>query len=69
MIGSLTESAYVQLAGGGVACIDLGYPSRYTHTAAELCDVRDLSGLKDLLVEALGQIDAGFSLDRDRYEP
>ncbi len=66
-IGALTETSYVQLVGKGVACIDMGFPARYTHSALEVCDLVDLSALTQLLIEALDGIDATFSLDRDDY--
>ncbi len=66
-IGALTDSSYVQLINGGVACIDLGFPARYTHSALEVCDVADLAGLARLLVAGLTGIDGGLSLDRDDY--
>jgi putative aminopeptidase FrvX len=66
-IGALTETSYVQLVGKGVACIDMGFPARYTHSALEVCDLADLEGLTRLLVAALRRIDAQFSLDRDDY--
>jgi putative aminopeptidase len=57
-IGALTETSYVQLVGKGVACIDMGFPARYTHSALEVCDLSDLEGLTRLLVAALRRIDA-----------
>lgn len=48
-MGALTETAYVQLEGGGIACLDVGFPMRYSHTSAEICDLRDLSALARLL--------------------
>lgn len=68
-IGVLTDSSYVQLVDAGVACIDLGFPMRYSHSALEVCDVNDLVGLTRLLVAGIQRIDSGFSLDRDDYEP
>ena len=65
--GVLTETSYVQLVGGGVACIDVGFPCRHTHSANEMCDLADLEALADLLVTALPMIDADFTLDRDAY--
>ena len=65
--GALTETSYVQLVGHGVACIDMGFPARYTHSALEVCDLADLEGLTALLLAALASIDAKFSLDRDGY--
>ena len=66
-IGGLTETSYVQLVGAGVACIDMGFPCRYTHSALEVCDLGDLEQLTLLLIAALPKIDAKFSLDRDDY--
>jgi len=65
--GALTDSAYVQLIGEGVACIDVCFPCRYTHTALEMCDLGDLENLTRLLVAALLRIDKNFNLDRDLY--
>ena len=66
-VGALTDSSYVQGLKEGVACIDLGFPTRYTHSALEVCDLRDLEALTKLVVNGLCRISAGFSLDRDRY--
>lgn len=63
--GVLTETSYVQLVGNGVACIDVGFPCRYTHSSLEMCDLNDLCSLAQLLVSALPMIDGNFSLDRD----
>jgi putative aminopeptidase len=64
-VGALTETSYVQLVGGGIATIDVGFPMRYSHSALEVCDLRDLEQLARLLVSAIASIDASFSLDRD----
>lgn len=63
--GALTDSSYVQLVGGGVASIDIGFPMRYSHSSLEVCDLNDLAELTQLLIAAIGRIDSGFSLDRD----
>ena len=63
--GALTDSSYVQLVGTGVACIDMCFPCRYTHTALEQCDLRDLAGLSRLMVASISRMASGFSLDRD----
>lgn len=65
--GALTDSAYVQLVGGGVASIDVGFPMRYSHSSLEVCDLGDLEQLTRLLVESISTIDGKFSLDRDDY--
>ena len=66
-VGALTDSSYVQGVREGIACIDLGFPTRYTHSSLEVCDLRDLEALTKLLVNGLCRINADFSLDRDRY--
>jgi putative aminopeptidase len=66
-IGALTETSYVQLVGAGVAAIDLGFPMRYSHSSLEVSALSDLEGLTRLLIEGIGRIDAGFSLDPDDY--
>ncbi|MCB1380170.1 MAG: M42 family metallopeptidase [Alphaproteobacteria bacterium] len=63
--GALTETSYVQLVGKGVACIDLGFPTRYTHSALEVCDIADLEGLTRLIAAAVEAIGSDFSLERD----
>ena len=66
-VGALTETSYVQLVGKGVACIDLGFPARYTHSALEVCDYGDLEKMTNLLFASIKSIDSSFSLDRDDY--
>lgn len=51
--GILTDASYVQLYGKGVPVIDLGFPCRYTHTAAELCSTNDLESLACLVEKIL----------------
>ncbi len=52
--GALTETSYVQLAGTGVACLDLGFPMRYSHSALEVADLADLTGLTRLVAAIAG---------------
>lgn len=66
-VGVLTDASYVQLACGGVATIDVGFPLRYSHAPAEVCDLADLAALSRLLEAALGRIGPGFTLDRDAH--
>lgn len=68
-MGVLTDNSYVQMVHHGVACIDLGFPMRYSHSPVEVCDLADLDALTRLLVAGLGAIDGGMTLDRDAYEP
>ena len=63
--GALTDLSYIQFMGTeGVACLDVGFPMRYSHSALEVIDLSDLSGMVDLLDQALSQIGPGFDLSR-----
>jgi putative aminopeptidase FrvX len=62
--GALTDLSYVQTLHDGIACLDLGFPMRYSHSATEVVDTADLGRLADLLQEMLARITPGFSLDR-----
>jgi len=62
--GVLTDSSYVQLVDKGVASIDMGFPIRYSHSSREVCDLRDLISLENLLFKTITSIDKNFSLNR-----
>lgn len=64
-IGILTDSAYVQLEGVGIAAMELGFPARYTHTPSEVCDPEDIEQLACLLGRLLRNLDSTF--DNHRY--
>ncbi len=63
-VGVLTDNAYVQLVGQGVACIDLGFPCRYTHSANEVCDLNDLVDLARLVDLTIRRVPAHMALER-----
>ena len=63
-LGILTDSAYLQLEGKGVASIELGFPARYTHTPVEVAHIRDIEQLGRLAAAMALRIDAGFDLNR-----
>ncbi|MCG6904747.1 MAG: M42 family metallopeptidase [Rhodobacter sp.] len=63
--GILTDLSYVQLVGEGVASIDIGFPMRYSHSAREVCDLRDLEALTRLILGALPRITPDFPLERE----
>lgn len=64
-VGLLTDSAYVQLVGEGIPCVDLGFPARYTHTPVEVCALSDLEELAALTLGVVKAIGPGFSLSRE----
>jgi putative aminopeptidase FrvX len=63
-LGILTDTSYIQLEGGGVACLEMGFPARYTHTPVEVCDVNDLASLSRLVAAMMRGVDKNFKLDR-----
>lgn len=63
--GLLTDLSYVQFMGEqGVACLDLGVPVRYSHSALEVVDPADIDGLVSLLDAALDGIGPDLQLIR-----
>tara|TARA_Y100000590_G_scaffold333565_1_gene379449 strand:+ start:1211 stop:2311 length:1101 start_codon:yes stop_codon:yes gene_type:complete len=62
--GLLTDSSYVQHIGKGVACIDMGFPVRYSHSQNEVCDLKDLILLKKLLINSIKNINNKFNFLR-----
>jgi putative aminopeptidase FrvX len=64
-IGALTDASYVQFTGTeGVACLDLGFPVRYSHSALEVVDPTDISALVSLLDATLDRVGPDVELTR-----
>ena len=63
-LGILTDSAYIQLEGDGVACLEMGFPARYTHTPVEVCDVNDIDALATVCAGMMRRVDEHFQLNR-----
>jgi len=63
--GALTDLSYIQFMGEeGVACLDVGFPMRYTHSALEVVDPADVAQMVTLLDKAIARITPGFNLIR-----
>ncbi len=63
--GALTDLSYIQFMGPeGVACLDVGFPMRYSHSALEVVDPQDLEDLVILLDSALSAIAPDLKLTR-----
>lgn len=56
MVGGLTDASYLHLVGKGIPAIDLGFPTRYTHSPIETCSLHDLDLLVDLLHAVLSSM-------------
>ncbi len=63
-LGIITDAAYLQLEQDGVACLEMGFPARYTHTPVEVCDVSDLKKLAQLVAAMARSVDEDFQLNR-----
>ena len=63
-LGIVTDAAYLQLEQAGVACLEMGFPARYTHTPVEVCDLRDLENLARLVAGIARGVDGDFQLNR-----
>jgi len=63
-LGMLTDSAYVQVTGQGVACLDLGFPTRYTHSPVEVSSLDDIENLGRLVASGVSRIDSSFECGR-----
>ena len=64
-MGALTDLSYIQNLAHGIACLDIGFPMRYSHSSAEMCDLRDLEQLVELLDGAVHRISWDDFLARD----
>ncbi|GFI15605.1 putative aminopeptidase YsdC [Lachnospiraceae bacterium] len=62
--GALSDSAYLQLEEGGIPCMDMGTPDRYSHSPMEVLDLKDLERTGELVIEFIMGIDKNFSLNR-----
>lgn len=63
-LGILTDASYLQLEGKGVACLEMGFPARYTHSPVEVCDIKDIEQLAKLVSMMLSMTDHDFDLNR-----
>ena len=63
-VGMLTDSSYVQFVDKGVPCVDLAWPTRYTHTGVETCSLNDLKSLEELTFNIAKNFPLNFSGSR-----
>jgi len=62
--GALSDTAYLQLEGGYIPCLDMGTPDRYSHSPMECCDLNDLMQTGRLVTEFIYRVDRNFPLGR-----
>lgn len=63
-LGGLTELAYMQLEGTGIAGIDFDVPCRYTHSPVETCDLNDMDNAAALLEAAVRAVNPALPMHR-----
>lgn len=63
-LGIITESAYVQMECNGIACLDLGFPARYTHSPIEVVSISDVENLGRLVASMTSRLSPDFPLAR-----
>jgi putative aminopeptidase FrvX len=62
--GGFTDASYAQLEGRGIPAIDLGIPTRYTHSPVETCSLRDMQQGVELLEHFVATLPEGTDLSR-----
>ncbi len=63
-LGMLTDASYLQLEEKGVAVVDMGFATRYTHTPVETCDPQDIEELAELISHVATKVDKSFQMGR-----
>lgn len=67
-LGIITESAYIQMECDGIACLDFGFPARYTHSPVETCSLADIENLGKLLAAVVSNIAPDMDISRYSIE-
>ena len=63
-VGMLTDASYVQFVDNGIPCVDLAWPTRYTHSGIETCSLNDLENLEELAFNVLKDFPLNFTGSR-----
>lgn len=64
MVGGLSELAYMQVIGTGIAGIDVDVPCRYTHSQVETADLGDVEKTLDLVEAIVKKLKPDFKITR-----
>lgn len=62
--GALSDSAYLQLEGEGIAVLDMGAPYRYAHSPKEVISLKDVADTVTVLERFVRNIPSDFDLNR-----
>jgi len=63
--GGLTDASFLRLENNGIPSIEVGFPTRYTHSPFECADLKDIGELIELLKIFI--IGLPVSMDLSRY--
>jgi putative aminopeptidase FrvX len=64
--GGLTDASFLQMLGEGIPAIEIGIPTRYTHSPIESCDLRDVVATIDLVEQFIWSLSVPLDLSRGR---
>lgn len=62
--GGLTDASYAQLEGRGIPGVDVGIPTRYTHSPIETCSLDDVRAAVGLVAGVIEDLPADIDLGR-----
>ena len=62
--GGLTEASYAQLEGRGIPSLDIGIPTRYTHSPVETCSLSDARAAVSLVISLVEALTPDLRLSR-----
>ncbi len=65
----ITDATSAQQASGDVAAMVIGLARRYSHSAAEMCDLGDVQAIIDLVVHTTGRLTSRRLLSRLETSP
>lgn len=63
-LGMLTDTAYIQMEGKYIGCLEMGFSTRYTHTPIESACLRDVAQLAELVSHMVLDMDQNFPIGR-----
>lgn len=63
-LGMLTDTAYIQMEGEYIGCLEMGFSTRYTHTPIESACLQDVELLAKLIGHMVKDMDHDFPVGR-----
>lgn len=63
-LGMLTDTAYIQMEGAYIGCLEMGFSTRYTHTPIESACLQDIEQLAELISHMVLDMGSDFPIGR-----